>query len=130
MPVEAQLGEGEQHTSQLVVDVLEINVQLLPGVLVVCLIIVSTECLTPDALTMWESMLHQTLHVHVASDTQLQSYNWPKLFVMMSHYPAFSRTKRHFRLSDNWVVDTLFMSGMCIVLLADNRLNHGEYVHL
>jgi len=31
-----------------------------------------------DAPKMQESMLHQPLHVRVASDTQIQSSDWPK----------------------------------------------------
>jgi len=55
-----------------------------------------------------KSMLHQTLHVRVASDTQkIQSTDWLKWCALWRYVISHCyQSKRHFRWSHKWVVDT------------------------
>jgi len=55
------------------------------------------------------SMLHQALHVLIASKKQkIQSSDWSKWCVRydVTKFPAFCLTEHHFRLSNKLVVDT------------------------
>jgi len=67
----------------------------------------STECLKwrPLLRQMRESMLRQTLHVRVASDTQkIKSSEWPT-WLCVKKFATIFQAKCHFRWPDKWAVD-------------------------
>jgi len=58
---------------------------------------------------MQESMLRQSLHVRIASDThKINSFDWSNQRCIYDNtlFPAFYRSKRHFKWSDKWFVNT------------------------